>query len=134
MALTRSVNADGLVAALAERAIAREVERNAALEADIRERAFFNRRLRMDRRHDEEKRAAEEAARREQEEARRRASEDSKRRAPEDAKRVMPAPPEPARREAAPQTSEPKPASRAPAAFAPAGRGAAPDPSTAGRY
>lgn len=134
VALTRSVNADGLVAALAERAVAREVERNAALEADIRERAFFNRRLRMDRRHDEEKRAAEEAARREQEEARRRASEDSKRRAPEDAKRVMPAPPEPARREAAPQTSEPKPAPRAPAAFAPAGRGAAPDPSTAGRY
>ncbi|MFT4096632.1 MAG: AsmA-like C-terminal region-containing protein, partial [Rhodoblastus sp.] len=82
----RSVNADGLVAALAERAVAREVERNAALEADIRERAFFNRRLRMDRRHDDEKRAAEEAARREQEEAKRRASDEVKRRAPEDPK------------------------------------------------
>ncbi|HMN71755.1 MAG TPA: AsmA-like C-terminal region-containing protein [Rhodoblastus sp.] len=130
----RSVNADALIAALAERAIARETERNAALEADIHERAFFNRRLKMDRRNDEERRAAEEAARREQEEAGRRAPDEIKRRASEDAKRAAPAQPE--RREAAPAQSEPqsKPAPRPPAAFAPAGRGVAPDPSTAGRY
>lgn len=106
---TRMVNADALVAALAERAIARESERNAALEADIHERAFFNRRLKMDRRAAEERRALDEA------------------------KRLM-APP-PVRRQSAPaQAIPPKPPARPPAAFTPALRGVAPDPSTAGRY
>jgi hypothetical protein len=112
VAPTRAVNADALVAALAERAIAREGERNAALEADIHERAFFNRRLKMDRRADEERRALDEA------------------------KRLMTPPP--ARRESAPAPAQtmqpPKSPARPPAAFAPALRGAAPDPSTAGRY
>lgn len=106
----RVLNADALIAALAERAIARENERNAALEADIRERAFFNRRLKMDRRADEERRALEEA------------------------RRLMTPPP--VRHEPAPAQSgaPPKPPARPPAAFAPATRGIAPDPSTAGRY
>lgn len=137
----RSVNADALIAALAERAIAREKERNAALEADIRERIFFNRRLKMDRRNDEERRAAEEERRKAAEEARR---------AAEEARRQQGAQPPPVARE--PARAEPQPKAQAPhrdapvappekpkmssppAAFAPAGKGAAPDPSTAGRY
>ena len=108
-ALRRSIDTDALVAALAERAIVREGERNAALEADIHERAFFNKRLKMDRRNAEERRALEEA------------------------KRLLTAPP--VRTPAPVQTDEhPRPPTRPPAAFAPTPRGAAPDPSTAGRY
>ncbi|MCB1536485.1 MAG: hypothetical protein KDJ44_17680 [Rhodoblastus sp.] len=124
----RAVNADALIGALAERAIAREAERNAALEADIHERAFFNRRLKMDRRNDEERRAVEEAKQRAIEDAKRAAEE--ARRAAETQKRApLQAAPSPAK-----ALEHPKPPSRPPAAFAPATRGAAPDPSTAGRY
>lgn len=146
----RSVDADALIGALAERAIAREAERNAALEADIHERAFFNRRLKMDRRNAEERRAAEEAKQRAAEEAKR-AAEEAKRatearhatetkraaeppkRAAEESKRgpvqTAPSPP-PAK-----ASEQPKPPTHPPPAFTPATRGlVAPDPSTAGRY
>ena len=53
----RRIDAAGLAAGLATQAIARESDRIANLEADIRERAFFNRRLRgerfLDRRKEE---------------------------------------------------------------------------------
>lgn len=53
----RQIDAAGLAAGLATQAIARESDRIANLEADIRERAFFNRRLRgerfLDRRKEE---------------------------------------------------------------------------------
>ncbi len=53
----RQIDISSLSAALAAQAIARETERISALEADIRERAFFNRRLKgerlMDRRQQE---------------------------------------------------------------------------------
>lgn len=121
-ALTRRVDADALIASVAERAIAREAERNAALEADIRERIFFNRRLKMDRRNDEERRVADEARRVMQ--------------TPPAPPQPPVSPPPPARREPAPAQTEPhpRPPQRPPAAFAPAARGAPPDPSTAGRY
>jgi hypothetical protein len=44
-AMTREVDSGLFVAGLAAQAIARETDRIAALESDIRERAFFNRRL-----------------------------------------------------------------------------------------
>ncbi len=44
----RQIDSSLLVAGLAAQAIARETERIAALESDIRERAFFNRRLKAD--------------------------------------------------------------------------------------
>ncbi|MCB1539881.1 MAG: hypothetical protein KDJ25_03210 [Rhodoblastus sp.] len=117
-ALGRDVDAGALIGALAARAIAREAERNAALEADIHERAFFNRRLKMDRRNDEERRALEEA-----------------RRILEQPPAPPPAPPSQRREPASVQTPQhPAPPKRPPAAFAPATRGVAPDPSTAGRY
>lgn len=190
---TRSLSADALAAALAERAIARERARNAALEADIRERAFFNRRLKFDRkieadrRAEEERRKAADAARAEQErlehdrlaqeraaeqarqaeEAARKAREKALRekralddkRALEDMLRqqTTPAPRTHAPPPRAPATAGadarqplakplqiappaahaptpvPAPGGR-PSALAPAPRGAAPDPSTAGRY
>jgi len=107
--MRRTVDPDALIATLAERAIVREGERNAALETDIHERAFFNKRLKLDRRNAEERRALEEA------------------------KRILMAPP--VRAPAPAQTDEhPRPPARPPAAFTPTPRGAAPDPSTAGRY
>ena len=144
----RSLQANSLVAALADRAIARETARNAALEADIRERAFFNRRLKSDRRLESDRRGeadaqrkAQEAARLEREESQRleamrlerekvereklereRASRDKAEAARADReRRVAPAPVAPDAR-------------RGPSAFAPSPSGAAPDPSTAGRY
>lgn len=151
----RSIESEQLTAALVERAIARESARNAALEADIRERAFFNRRLKFDRRLEEERRAEEERVAREErrkaeEEARlrmeemRRQEEERKqeerkeetrkeeiRRRAEDAlKSPQRAPQEAPDRPRA----KPEKADRPPAAFLPAGRDAAPDPSTAGRY
>lgn len=55
----RSYDVSVLSNAVAQRALQREIERVDALEADIRERAMFNRRLRADReRRDEEQRAA----------------------------------------------------------------------------
>ncbi len=56
----RSYDVSVLSNAVAQRALQREIERVDALEADIRERAMFNRRLRADReRREEEQRAAE---------------------------------------------------------------------------
>ena len=53
----RQLDVSSLSAALAAQAIARETDRIATMEADIRERAFFNRRLKgersMDRRRQE---------------------------------------------------------------------------------
>jgi hypothetical protein len=46
---TRQIDAAALAAGLAAQAIARESDRIAALDADIRERAFFNRRLKAER-------------------------------------------------------------------------------------
>lgn len=45
---TRQIDASALVAGLAAQAIARESDRIASLEADIRERAYFNRRLKAE--------------------------------------------------------------------------------------
>lgn len=134
--MQRTIQADGLVAALAERAIARETARNAALESDIRERSFFNRRLKFDRRLDAERRAAEarrkaeEAARAEQAriERERGEAERAERARLERDMRVLA--PSPAERVEPPA----RPAPRNPSAFTPAPRGAPPDPSTAGRY
>ena len=92
----RMIDASALSSALTARALVREGARIAALEADIRERAAFNRRLKaqdwlrqraaeIDAFHREEARLAEEAARREDE--RLRAEADSRRRAQEDDRR-----------------------------------------------
>lgn len=132
----RAIHADSFLAALAERAIARETARNDALEADIRERAFFNRRLKSDRRLDAERRAeaeakhrAEEAARIERERQERARDERAER--PERARSERDAHPPPPVAQPAPAQ---RPSPPAPSAFAPAPRGVAPDPSTAGRY
>jgi hypothetical protein len=57
---TRSYDVATLANALSQRALQREINRVEAMEADIRERALFNRRLRSDR--DNDRRAAEERA------------------------------------------------------------------------
>jgi hypothetical protein len=76
---TRSIDAAALINGLAARAIERESARIEMLDADIRERAFFNRRLKAadyQRQRDQElKRFAEEEKRRRAEEERRRAQE-----------------------------------------------------------
>jgi hypothetical protein len=76
---TRSIDAAALINGLAARAIERESERIEMLDADIRERAFFNRRLKADdyqrQREQELNRFAEEERRRRAEEERRRAQE-----------------------------------------------------------
>ena len=75
----RQIVSGPLVAALTARAVQREADRIASLEFDIKERAFFNRRLKWDRaRQDERDRAAVEQARAEQEriEQERRAEQD----------------------------------------------------------
>lgn len=66
----RSLDAGGLANGLAAIGIVRELERIEAMEADARERAFHNRRLRAEREQrarEAERRAAEEARRREEE-------------------------------------------------------------------
>jgi hypothetical protein len=60
---TRTIEAANFVNTLAARAIAREAARIQAYEFDLHERAFFNQRLLLDRRHDEETAKAEEEAR-----------------------------------------------------------------------
>jgi hypothetical protein len=76
---TRTIDAAALVNGLAARAIERESERIEMLDADIRERAFFNRRLKADeyqRQRDQElNRFAEDEKRRRAEEEHRRAQE-----------------------------------------------------------
>ncbi|MDB5544785.1 MAG: putative AsmA-like C-terminal region [Hyphomicrobiales bacterium] len=82
-AMQRSVDAGPLLNAISSRAIAREAARVEALEADIRERAYFNRRakaLEFIRRRDRELGIyAEEQRRAEVEEARRKAEDDRQR-------------------------------------------------------
>jgi hypothetical protein len=64
----RRIDSSSFVAALSARAVQREADRIQSLEFDIKERAFFNRRLKWDRaRQDERERAAAEEARAEQE-------------------------------------------------------------------
>ena len=79
MAPTRTIDVAGLVNGLAARAIARESERIDILDADIRERAFFNRLLKaadyQRQREQELNRFAEEEKRRQAEEDRRRAQD-----------------------------------------------------------
>ncbi len=123
---TRTARADAVFAALAERAIAREAARNAALEADIRERAFFNRRLKFDRQREADRQA--ELARIEK------ARLDAKRAEKAQADMGRPGPRRAAPDDVARSPPNQAPRARAPSAFAPARRGAAPDPSTAGRY
>jgi hypothetical protein len=81
--MQRSVDAGPLLNAISSRAIAREAARVEALEADIRERAYFNRRakaLEFIRRRDRELGIyAEEQRRAEVEEARRKAEDDRQR-------------------------------------------------------
>jgi hypothetical protein len=159
----RRIDSSAFVAALAARAVQREAEHIQALEFDIKERAFFNRRLKWDRaRQDERDREAAEQARAEQErleherraeqervERERRAAaeaEAAKRRtAAEAAQRAAAADAEAARRRAdsapvAPAGTDnpfmrPQPLP-APGTIAPYFRAPAPyqDPSAAGRY
>ncbi|GAC1563329.1 MAG: hypothetical protein NVS2B5_28720 [Beijerinckiaceae bacterium] len=64
----RRIESGGFVASLGARAVQREADHIEALEYDIKERAFFNRRLKWDRARQEERdRTAAEAARAEQE-------------------------------------------------------------------
>jgi hypothetical protein len=139
----RRVDSSSLVAALAARAAQREADRIQSLEFDMKERAFFNRRLKSDRvRQEERERAAAEQARSEQEriEQERRAEQerrDQERRAaaePEIARRRVEtspaapiAPPNPFLR----VTPAPAPGLIAPRFRAPT---ADQDPSAAGRY
>lgn len=84
-AMQRSVDAGPLLNAISARAIAREAARVEALEADIRERAYFNRRAKafefMRRREREVAAYLEEQRRAEAEEARRKAEEEKQREA-----------------------------------------------------
>ena len=75
---SRTIEADAFVNALAARAIMRESARIEAFEFDVRERAFFNRRLISERRREQERIKAEEDARRAEEE-RRQAAETARR-------------------------------------------------------
>ena len=117
----RTLDTSALVSALTTRALEAETRRNAAIEADIRERAFFNRRLKSERRQDELRK---EEARRE--EARRRA-EIERQKALEKEKLER----------AVPDTAA-SPTVIAPRSSAPAGTVLAPprlgDPSNLGRY
>jgi hypothetical protein len=94
--VTRDIDVSALTNVLTTRAVARELERMEAVEADLRERNFFARRLKSERdrweraqREAEEARLAEEARIKAEEEARqkaeqaRRAAEDAARRAEE---------------------------------------------------
>jgi uncharacterized protein involved in outer membrane biogenesis len=114
-ALVREVDSGLLVAGLAAQAIARETDRIAALESDIRERAFFNRRLKagqfMRRRALELDSYAIEAARLKSEEDRRRvevqiltADEERRKASPAD----LPAIP-PSSRDLSPSATDPSP-------------------------
>ncbi len=124
----RTIESANFVNALAARAIAREAARIQAYEFDLHERAFFNQRLLLDRRHDEEERKAEEEARKA--EAARKAEEIAKieklRKAEEVRKKAAE---EPLR--AGPETPpvhEPSSTAQSPQRPVP------PDPSTLGRY
>lgn len=76
----RGYDVSALSNALSQRALQREIERVEALEADIRERAAFNRRLRAEReKREEEIRAAAEAKAREEREREERAREEKAR-------------------------------------------------------
>lgn len=137
----RSIAANDLIATLAAHGITREEARIAAIEADQRERAFFNRRLKFDRALEAERKAEEarvEAARQEalkQEAARQEAIR--KEAARQEALRL-----EAARREAQRARENETPAGTAPLDVRPpaATRSGgvpsiiAPDPGTAGRY
>ena len=117
----RSVDTSALVSALTTRALETETKRNEAIEADIRERAFFNRRLKSERRQDELRK----------EEARR---EEARRRAELERQKAL----EKEKLERATQDLITPPAIIAPRSSAPAGTVQAPprlgDPSNLGRY
>lgn len=158
----RKLSAETLVGALAERAVAREAARNAALEADIHERAFFNRRLKFDRKLEADRLAAEEARRKAEEAARAEQERLEKEKAAREAEekahqakdrkalkqlldRQPPAQKPMTAAEGKPgaskaqagkplQLAPPTAAPSRPKVFAPVRSGAAPDPSTAGRY
>ncbi|MDE2578394.1 MAG: AsmA family protein [Hyphomicrobiales bacterium] len=112
-ALTRRVDADALFGFLAMRAGARERARAAAFEADVRERSFFNRRLKISRRIDEERRYAAEQKRR---------AEEARAEAERAAQKAQETP------------AAPLPPPRPPAAFSPTRGDHPPDPASAGRY
>ena len=138
----RTIEANDLIATLASHGIAREEARIAAIEADQRERAYFNRRLKFDRALEAERKAEEariDAARQEalkQEAARQEAIR--KEAARQEALRQ-----EAARREAQRARESEIPASTAPLDVRPPAATSrsggvpsiiAPDPGTAGRY
>lgn len=79
----RSVDGSALTQALAARAIAREQARIEAFEFDIRERAFFYRRLKSERAREAARLKAEDDKRRAEEEARRKAEEEARKAAGE---------------------------------------------------
>jgi hypothetical protein len=81
----RSYDVSALSSAVSQRALQREIERVEAFEADIRERAQFNRRLRAERerREEEQKQAAAEAQRQAAAEAQRQATIEAQRLAAE---------------------------------------------------
>ncbi len=144
----RRIDSSTLVAALAARAAQREADRIQSLEFDIKERAFFNRRLKWDRaRQEEREREAAEQARLEQERidqerraaaeaeaARRRAAAEAARKAAEAEaarRRAESTPPVPADNPFLRAQPTPAPGLIAPRFRAPA---ADQDPSAAGRY
>ncbi|MGD0185479.1 MAG: AsmA-like C-terminal region-containing protein [Roseiarcus sp.] len=106
---TRQIDAAALTAGLAAQAIARESDRIAALEADIRERAYFNRRLKAEqfmRRRDAELDAyAADQARLKSEQDRKRVEDELLRASEAPAKTAAPAPATPDASPASPQAA-----------------------------
>jgi hypothetical protein len=88
-AAQRSYDVSALSSAVSQRALQREIERVEAFEADIRERAQFNRRLRAERerREEEQRQAAAEAQRQAAAEAQRQAAAEAQRQAAAEAQR-----------------------------------------------
>jgi hypothetical protein len=101
LAPERTIDVAGLVNGLAARAISRESERIEMLDADIRERAFFNRRLKAS----DYQRQREQELNRFNEEEKRRQAEEDRRRAQDAATRAAAQPPQPAQ----PAPSAPRP-------------------------
>ena len=143
---TRSIDVSTFINAVAARALARETARIEVYELDIRERAFFNARLQSERRRAQDKAKAEADAR--EAEARAKARREAAAKAAQEkaaqekadrdrAEQERTERPPPEIQPPSPAGAPPPPDSRDPApepGFAPQQRGAAGDPSAAGRY
>jgi hypothetical protein len=93
--MRRGYDVAALSNALSQKALQREIERVEAFEADIRERAMFARRLRLEREQEEARRRAEAEALREQQEAQRQPESQRQQGAPPQAETQPLAPPLP---------------------------------------